>query len=68
MQALCVLGAEVDLVLLTVQGKGNGVLGLAAIEIVNEDDRTLLGHGARKLLVVATGREAALTQGLPRHS
>jgi hypothetical protein len=39
-QALSVLGAEVDLVLLAVQGKGNGVLGLAAIEIVYEDDRT----------------------------
>jgi hypothetical protein len=68
MQALRVLGAEIDLELLTVQGKGNGVLGVAAIEIVNEDDRALLGHGGRKLLVVATGWKRALTQGLPRHS
>ena len=59
-QTLRVLGAEVDLVLLAVQGKRNGVLGVAAIEIVYEDNRALLGHGGRKLLVVATGGKRAL--------
>src|SRR4051794_9763317 len=41
-----VLGVEVDLVVLAVQGEGHGLLGGGAVDVVDEDDVHLLRHQA----------------------
>lgn len=67
MQALDVLAAEIDLVLLTVHREGNGPLGGAAVEVIDENDSLVLGHGAGNSPVSDEhGIDAALTQSVRR--
>src|SRR4051794_12427711 len=42
----CVLRAQVDLVLLAVEGEADRLLGLAAVDVVDQDDVHLLRHGS----------------------
>jgi hypothetical protein len=43
-EELSILGAEVDLVVLAVQGESDGLVGLAAVEVVKQQDFDTLGH------------------------